>query len=282
MRYLKPVIFFILGNLAVLLAINVFLYILKLFGISFDSNTTVGLFGLSLVVGFSGSLISLFLSKWMAKKYYNVQLVGPGNKVYHYVKELTEKAGLPMPEVGIYEGPANAFATGYSARNALIAVSSELLNTLDDKELKGVLAHEIGHIKSGDMITMALLQGILNTFVYFFAELAAKAIATNEDGEENGLVRFLVSIAFQIVFGLFASIIAMWFSRYREYKADETSAYLNGKEGIINSLIKLSKIGKPLKKEMKAFGIIGFAFSELFMSHPPIEKRIEHIKKLNI
>ena len=282
MKYLKPIVFFLLANLAILLSINIFIYALQLFGINFNTETISGLFILSLFVGFIGAFTSLFLSKWMAKKYYNVQLVGPENKVYRYVEELTKKANLPMPEVGIYYGPANAFATGYSARNSMIAVSNELIENLNDNELKGVLAHEIGHIKNGDMITMTLLQGILNTFVYFFAELLAKIVATNENGEENGLIRFLVSIALQIVFGVFATIIAMWFSRHREYKADEASAYLNGKYGIINALAKLSQIGQPLDKRMKAFGIVGFAFSELFMSHPPIEKRIKHIEELKI
>ena len=198
-------------------------------------------------------------------------------KIYNMVKELSEKAKVPVPEVGIYEGPANAFATGYSKSKSLISVSTNLIRTMNDEELKGVLAHEMGHIKNGDMITMTLLEGVLNTFVYFFAELIAKSIS---EDDKNNFLEFIISIVLQIIFGIFAGIIAMWFSRHREYKADEMSAYLNGKEGIIEALLKLKNIGQPLPKKYKAFGIIGFNISSIFLSHPPIEKRIKHLEDL--
>ena len=279
MRFFKPLMFFILGNIAIMLSLSLLLFVLKLFGININSNTTIGLLILSAIIGSSSAIIGLLISKWSAKKTFHIETINDKNHfLYKMVKELANKANIPMPEVGIYEGPANAFATGPSKKNALIAVSTQLLYNLNEEELKGVLAHEIGHIKNGDMVSMTILEAILNTFVYFFAELITKTIT-----EENEVIkRFLINAILQIVLGLFASLLAMWFSRYREYKADEASVFLNGKEGIKNALLKLSQIGQPLPAKQRAFGIIGFVegLKELFRTHPPIEKRIRHIENL--
>lgn len=279
MKLLKPLIFFILGNITIMLSISLLLFILKFFGININTNNILGLLILSAIIGSSSAVIGLLISKWMAKKYFGIELVNEEHPLYKIVNELVKKANIPMPEVGIYNGPANAFATGSSKKNSLIAVSTQLLNNLNENELKGVLAHEIGHIKNGDMITMTILEAILNTFVYFFAELITRAITQ----ENERIKRFLINIALQITLGLFVSLLAMWFSRHREYKADEASALLNGKEGIKNALLKLEQIGQPLPTKQKAFGIVGFVeeLKELFNTHPPIEKRIKNIENLN-
>jgi len=273
----KSVLMVILINFAVMAGIYIFIFILSLFGIQFNTKHIGSLFLFSAIIGFSGAFISLFMSKFMVKRMYDLKYINdPNNYLYKIVKELANKADIPMPELAIYQGEANAFATGYSKNTALIAISDQLINNLTEEELKGVIAHEIGHIKNGDMITMTLLEGVLNTFVYFLANIISRII--NE--ESKGIFYLITNLALQIVFGIFASIIAMAFSRYREYKADETSAYLNGKEGITKALLKLSRIGQPLPQQLKAFGIIGFNIGSLFLSHPPIEKRIKHIENL--
>ena len=279
MKFLKPIFWLIFMNVAVMGSLTLFIFILGLFGIHINQSTTFGLLIVSAVIGISSAIISLFLSRWIAKKNFGIQLVDKNDQLYKIVEELAQKANIPMPEVGIFNGPANAFATGPNKNHSLVAVSTELLRNFNEDEIKGVLAHEIGHIKNGDMITMTILEAILNTFVYFFAEIIASLIADKEERFKH----FILSIGFQIVFGLFASMIAMWFSRHREYKADESSVILNGKNGLKNALYKLSQIGQPLPAKEKAFGIFGFGagLTKLFASHPSIEKRIKHIEEFN-
>jgi len=247
-----------------------------------------------LVWGMVGSLISLRLSRWMAKRIYNVEVLsptGPQGQLVQRVHLIARQAGLnKMPEVGIYESPEiNAFATGHSKNASLVAVSTGLLNKMDSDEAEGVLAHEVAHIANGDMITMALLQGIINAFVMFFAHLATMAIDNmmKGDDEKGGGLGFFagqfVYMGFQMLFGILAAPILMGFSRYREYRADAGSAKLVGKDKMIKALEALQrnypqlKVDKP---EMAAFQISSKdGLMELFASHPPLKKRIEALKR---
>ena len=202
------------------------------------------------------------------------------------VARQAQLAGIPMPEVAIYHSPdVNAFATGATKSNSLVAVSTGLLNNMTEAEAEAVLAHEISHIANGDMVTMALLQGVLNTFVIFLSRIIATAVASsrNNNSEEtrSSSLYFLVSMVLEMVFGVLASIIAMWFSRYREFRADAGSASLVGKEKMIMALQRLQQLHEPqnLEGSLNAFMINGKR-SELFMSHPPLEKRIEALRNL--
>ncbi len=282
------IVLFILMNLAVMASIYLTIFILEaFFGVRLDQNTISGLLILSFIVGFSGALISLFLSKWMAKMHMGVRVIEnpthPTEKwLVETVAKLAKEAGIGMPEVGVFDGPPNAFATGWNRNDALVAVSSSMFDLMNADEIEGVLAHEISHIKHGDMITMTLLQGVLNTFVFFFSRLIANIIAPkDEEGNPSPMAYMAISFALEIALTIFASMLAMWFSRYREYKADEGAVRLDGPQGIYYALAKLGQIPKEqvaLPSDMKAFGIVGFL--DLFASHPPIEKRLENIKKV--
>ena len=201
------------------------------------------------------------------------------------ISKLAAKAGLKMPEVGVFDGPPNAFATGWNRNDALVAISTSMFDIMDTKEIEGVLAHEISHIKHGDMITMTLMQGVLNTFVIFISRILANILSPkNDEGEANPFAYMAISFALEMVFSIFATAILMWFSRYREFKADEGSVRLSGKEGIYYALAKLGEIPKEqlaLPNDMKAFGIVGF-LGNLFASHPPIPERLKHIESLKI
>ena len=282
-------IMLIIMNLAVMASLYIFMFILSaFFGVRLDSSSLSGLFIMASVFGFGGAFISLLLSKWMAKRSMGVEIIEtPRNEAEEWlittVAKLSAKAGLKMPEVGIFDGPPNAFATGWNRNDALVAVSTSLFDIMDAKEIEGVLAHEISHIKHGDMITMTLMQGVLNTFVIFISRIIANIISPrNEEGEANPFAYMAISFVLEMVFSIFATAILMWFSRYREFKADEGSVRLNGKEGIYYALAKLGQIPKEqlaLPSDMKAFGIVGFLES-LFASHPPIEARLKHIESL--
>ncbi|TCK01567.1 heat shock protein [Volucribacter psittacicida] len=280
------ILLFLATNMAVLIVFNI---ILSLTGI--QSQDAMGLLILAALFGFSGSLISLFLSKTMAKRAVNAQVIeNPSNEqerwLVNTVRQQAQQAGLPMPEVAIYHSAdVNAFATGASKNNSLVAVSTGLLNQMTRDEAEAVLAHEVSHIKSGDMVTMTLLQGVLNTFVIFISRLIARAVSSGRDGESSSGTYFLVAMVLEVVFGFLASIIAMWFSRYREFKADAGSAELVGKEKMIAALQRLQKLHEPeqLEGQLAAFAINGKrgGIASLFMSHPPLEKRIEALRNLN-
>ena len=227
------------------------------------------------------------MSKWIAKMSAGVRVIEtPSNEaeiwLVETVAKLAKEAGIGMPEVGVFYGPPNAFATGWNRNNALVAVSTSLFDLMDTKEIEGVLAHEISHIKHGDMITMTLLQGVLNTFVFFISRLIAQILAPkDEEGNISPFAYMGISFVLEMLLSIFATMLAMWFSRYREYKADAGAVKLDGPEGIYYALAKLGEIPKDqvaLPKDMKAFGIVGFL--DLFSSHPPIEKRLENIKKV--
>jgi len=262
--------------------------ILNVTGIA--GNSTGGILIMAMLFGFAGSLISLFLSKTMALRSVGAEVITePRNQAERWlvetVRRQAQQAGIPMPDVAIYHSnDANAFATGATKNNSLVAISTGLLNSMTEEEAEAVLAHEVSHIANGDMVTMTLLQGVLNTFVIFLSRVIANVVASSRNGGEESRssgIYFLVSMVLEILFGILASIIAMWFSRYREYRADAGSAQLVGKEKMIAALQRLQQIHEPQEMEgsLNAFMINGKR-SELFMSHPPLEKRIEALRSL--
>lgn len=277
---------FLATNFAVMIVLGIILSVTGIAG-----NSTGGILIMALLFGFAGSLISLFLSKTMALRSVGAEVIKePRNNaerwLFETVQRQSQQAGIPMPDVAIYHSEdVNAFATGATKNNSLVAVSTGLLNAMTEDEAEAVVAHEVAHIANGDMVTMTLLQGVLNTFVIFISRMIATAVASsrNDDGEEtqNGGIYFLVSMVLEILFGVLATIIAMWFSRYREFKADAGSAQLVGKEKMIAALQRLQHVHEPqeLQGSLSAFMINGKR-SELFMSHPPLEKRIEELRNL--
>ncbi|MFQ1046995.1 protease HtpX [Avibacterium paragallinarum] len=280
------ILLFLATNMAVLIVFNI---ILSLTGIR--AQDASGLLIMAALFGFSGSLISLFLSKTMALKSVNGQVIEQPRTeqerwLLNTVAMQVREANIPMPTVAIYHSAdVNAFATGASKSNSLVAVSTGLLNAMTKDEAEAVLAHEISHIQNGDMVTMTLLQGVLNTFVIFISRLIANVVASNrnDNGESSSGIYFLVSMVLEVVFGFLASMIAMWFSRYREYRADAGSAHLVGKQKMIAALRRLQQLHEPQQMEgqFAAFGINGRTggLASLFLSHPPLEKRIEALQQ---
>jgi len=252
-----------------------------------------------LIWGMVGSVISLLLSKWMAKRSTGTVVIDIPNTqeerwLLDTVGELAGRAGIKMPEVGIFPSyQSNAFATGWNRNAALVAVSSGLLNRMSRDELRAVLGHEIGHVANGDMVTLALIQGVLNAFVMFFSRIVAniidRTVFKNED-DGPGIAFYIASFVGDMVFGILASAIVMWFSRFREFRADEAGARLAGKQSMINALRRLQaehELPDQMPAEMTAFAIAegqheGFSVAALFASHPPIEKRIEALQNLQI
>ena len=243
---------FLLTNLAVLVVAGL---ILSLLGVgSYRSAGGLDLKNLMvfcLVFGMVGSIISLFLSKWMALKTTGTELIDPNAPrnqaevwLLQEVAQLSQRAGIKMPDVGIFPSyQSNAFATGWNKNDALVAVSTGLLERMNKDELRAVIAHEIGHVANGDMVTLSLIQGVVNAFVMFFARVVGDYIDRNifgrEEGEAPGLAFIGITIVLDIVFGILASAIVMWFSRYREYRADEAGARLAGKQAMIDALLRL-------------------------------------------
>lgn len=292
---------FLLTNLAVLVVAGLILSILGVGSYHSAGGLNLGsLLVFCFVFGMVGSMISLFMSKWVAKKTTGTQIIEtPRNQAEQWllqtVSELAQTAGIKMPEVGIfYSTQSNAFATGWNKNDALVAVSSGLLERMSADEVRAVLAHEIGHVANGDMVTLSLVQGVVNTFVMFFARVAGDFIDRNLFGrgadEPPGIGYFVTSMVLDIVFGILASTIVLWFSRYREYRADEAGARLAGKQNMINALLRLrseSELPDQMPKEMQAFAIAegqhqGFSLAALFHTHPSIEQRVEALQKLNL
>lgn len=291
---IKRVVLFLATNLAVLLVLSVVLRLLGVDRVLDESGAGLdyeALLVLSLVIGFGGSFISLAMSKWMAKRSTGARVIThPANATESWllstVQRQAQQAGIDMPEVAIYDAPdMNAFATGARRNSALVAVSTGLLRGMQKDEVEAVLAHEISHVANGDMVTLTLVQGVVNTFVIFLSRIVGhfvdRVILKNEQG--YGLGYFGAVIAAQLLLGILASIIVMWVSRQREFRADAGSARLNGKQPMINALARLDR-GAParLPDSMEAFGISGrraSGFKRLFMSHPPIAERIEALRK---
>lgn len=276
---MKRVFLFLATNFAILIVLGVVLS-LVLPALGIDSQSNSGLLVISAVFGMGGSFISLAMSKWIAKRSVGAVVIEQpqGQEeawLVDTVKRQAEQAGIGMPEVAIYNSPEiNAFATGMNKNNALVAVSTGLLQNMTRDEAEAVLGHEVSHVANGDMVTLALIQGVLNTFVFFFARIAASALSR---GSDNRFAYFLTVMFFQFVFGILASVIVMWFSRQREFRADEGGANLAGKQKMIAALQRLqgNHQESQLEGQLVAFGISGKrAMAALFMSHPPLEKRI--------
>ncbi|TBR12598.1 MAG: protease HtpX [Lysobacter sp.] len=285
----RRVALFLATNLAVLLLLGI---VMRLLGV--DPGTSGGLLVMATLFGFGGSFISLMMSKWVAKRSTGAHVIEqPRNESERWlvetVRRQSQAAGIAMPEVAIYDAPEiNAFATGPSRNNSLVAVSTGLLRAMDRDEAEAVLAHEVSHVANGDMVTMMLVQGVLNTFVIVLARVVGRVIdgwlgGSNRDG--GGVGYFVTVMVLDLVFGLFASIIAMWFSRQREFRADAGGAQLAGRDRMIAALTRLSQTygETTLPKQVQAFGISGgvaHGMRRLFMTHPPLAERIERLGRL--
>ncbi|WP_419812444.1 protease HtpX [Bacterioplanoides sp.] len=285
---------FLATNLAVIAVASVTLSLLGVGSYLERSGNNLNLQNLMvfcLVFGMAGSIVSLLISKWMAKKSMGVQIIDqPQNAGEQWmistVKELADKAGIGMPEVGIFHSDApNAFATGWNKNDALVAVSTGLLQKMDKEQVKAVLGHEIGHIANGDMVTLALIQGVVNAFVMFFARIIGnfvdRAVFKNEDGP--GIAFYVTTFIAEMVLGILASTIVAWFSRRREYRADQAGAELVSPAAMAGALAALKQsYDQPsdLQGELVAFGIRGEGkLSALFASHPPLDDRINALKQ---
>jgi len=290
---MKRIFLFVLTNLAVVFVISITLRLLGVDhwitqngGIDFNA-----LLVLSAVIGFSGSLISLAMSKWSAKRMVGAQVIeNPKDKTERWLVETVRRqagaAGIGMPEVAIYDAPdVNAFATGWNKDAALVAVSTGLLRNMSQDEAEAVLGHEISHVANGDMVTLALIQGVVNTFVIFFAKLFGffvdRVLLKNDGRHGRGIGAFVAEIAAQMILGVLASIIVMWFSRQREFRADAGGARLAGRNKMIAALekLKINHEQATLPEKMAAFGISGgHAFAKMFMTHPPLDERIAALR----
>jgi len=296
---------FLVTNLAIVLVASITLNILGVQHYLDQSGTGLNLTSLLLfcaVFGMTGSFISLLLSKWMAKRSMRVQLIEqPQNQEQQWllntVKELSETAGIGMPEVGVFPAmQSNAFATGWNKNDALVAVSQGLLQKMNREQVRAVLAHEIGHVANGDMVTLSLLQGVVNTFVMFFARIIGtfidRAVFKNE--RSSGIGYMMMVFFIEAILAVLASTIVMWFSRYREYRADAAGAALTSPHAMASALEALKRefeapqleghgLDSELPKSMQAFGIssnMGQSIAKLFASHPPLEMRIAALRAI--
>jgi len=282
---MKRIVLFLATNLAVLVVLTIVLRVLGLDRfLSAEGIDYRALLGFSVVVGFTGSIISLLMSKSMAKMSTRAQVIdGSENADARWlvdtVKRLTEKAGIGMPEVAVYDGAPNAFATGAFKNSALVAVSTGLLQSMNREEVEAVLGHEVAHVANGDMVTLTLIQGVVNTFVIFLSRIVGffvdRVVFRTERGTGPGF--FITVMVSQILFGILASVIVAWFSRRREFRADAGSAgYLGSPRPMMNALARLGGMEPPhLPEAVRAFGINGRpSWLALFSTHPPIEQRI--------
>ncbi len=291
----KRITLFLATNLAVLVLLGIIMnVVLPMFGIQLGNNGSLLVF--AALFGFGGSFISLMLSKWMAKRSTGAMVIEqPRNEVEQWlvatVQRQAQQAGIGMPEVAIYDAPEiNAFATGANRNNALVAVSTGLLRGMDRDQAEAVLAHEVSHVANGDMVTMALVQGVLNTFVIVLSRLVGRVIDGYLSGgrsEGAGIGYYASVFVLDMVFGLFASMIAMWFSRHREFRADAGSATLSGREKMISALERLKQNHgeNTLPKQVAAFGIsgaVGHGLKKLLMSHPPLDERIHALRNASL
>ncbi len=290
---MKRIVLFLLTNIAVLALLSVVVFIVeRVFGIRIGGGGYGALLVFSAIFGFGGALISLAMSKWIAKRTMGVRVIDqPANAAEQWllatVARLAESAHVRMPEVGVFESPEmNAFATGARRDAALVAVSTGLLRGMTPSQIEAVLGHELSHVANGDMVTLTLLQGVLNTFVIFLARLIGnvvdRAVLRNER-DEPGIGLFVTTMIAQIVLGVFASMIVAWFSRRREFRADRGGAQLAGRSNMIGALEALqhSQGGVPMPESMQAFGINterSGGLMHLFMTHPPLAQRIAALR----
>jgi len=283
---MKRIVLFVLTNLAIVLVLGVVSSLLGVDKFLTANGLNLGaLLGFALVMGFGGSFISLLISKPIAKWSAGVQLIGQPQSadeqwLLDTVRKFANQAQIGMPEVGIFEGEPNAFATGAFKNSALVAVSTGLLQGMTREEVEAVIGHEVAHIANGDMVTMALIQGVMNTFVVFISRVVGYAVDSflRRNDEENtgpGIGYFVTTIVMDIVLGFLAAIVVAWFSRQREFRADAGAAHLMGqKQPMINALARLGGMqAGELPKSMAAMGIAG-GIGQLFSTHPPLEERI--------
>ena len=289
---MKRVALFLITNVAILVVLSIVVQLLGIEPMLNENGLNLGaLLAFAAVFGMGGAFISLAMSKWSAKRMVGAQVIEqPRTEIERWLVDTVSRqaraAGIGMPEVAIYDAPdVNAFATGMNRNNALVAVSTGLLNGMTRDEAEAVLAHEVSHVANGDMVTLALIQGVVNTFVIFLSRvighLVDRVVFKNERG--HGPAFFITSLFAQLVLGVLASIIVMWFSRQREFRADAGAADLAGRQKMIAALERLrrGRDPEPLPDQMAALGISGSrssGFKRLFMTHPPLEERIEALR----
>jgi heat shock protein HtpX len=290
---MKRILLFLVTNLAVVFVLSIVMRILGIDQyIAAQGGSAYGLLVFAAVFGFGGAIISLLMSKWSAKRMMGVRIIEqPRDNVERWIVETVraqaQEAGIGMPEVGIFDSPEpNAFATGANKNKALVAVSTGLLQRMRKEEVEAVLGHEIGHVANGDMVTLTLIQGVVNTFVIFLARIIGnfvdKVIFKNENG--GGIAYFGVVLVAELLLGILASIIVSWFSRKREFRADAAGALLASPAAMVGALEALKRAHQPegLPEQMAAFGISAgtpTGLKRLFMSHPPLEERIDALKR---
>jgi heat shock protein HtpX len=290
---MKRILLFVVTNLAIVIVLSIVAHVLGIDQyLNARGGSLSGLLVFAAVFGFGGSLISLAMSKWMAKNAMGVQVItqprtSTESWLINAVASHARNAGIGMPEVGIFESPEpNAFATGASRNNALVAVSTGLLQRMNEHEVDAVLGHEISHVANGDMVTLALIQGVVNTFVIFLSRIIGnivdRTLFRNEDG--RGPAYFISVLVSELVLGILASLIVLWFSRWREFRADRGGAQLAGKPNMISALERLKSAHEPLPQQFAAFGIadgrVSRGFAKLWMSHPPLDERIAALRAL--
>jgi heat shock protein HtpX len=291
----KRITLFVLTNLAIMLALSVIWAGLRALGV-LDASRSLGQYGplmvMSALFGFGGAFISLLASKWIAKWSTGAKVIDtPRNDTERWLLDTVarhaNRVGIKMPQVAIYDGPEmNAFATGATRNSSLVAVSSGLLQQMQRNEIDAVLGHEITHVANGDMVTLTLLQGVLNTFVIFFSEIIGRLVDSALRGRNDqrggpGVGYWVTSIVARLVLGLFASLIVMWFSRRREFRADQGGGSLSGRDNMVSALRRLGRSEEShLPDAVAAFGITPrqSRFGGLFRSHPPIEERIRALQ----
>lgn len=294
---MKRIFLFLATNLAIVFVFGISLRILGVERYFMEQGVNLNINGLLIfaaIFGFGGSFISLVISKWTAKRLTGAKVIQqPANNTERWLLSTVErqsaKAGIGMPEVAIYDAPdVNAFATGMNRNNALVAVSTGLLHTMNSDEAEAVLAHEVSHVANGDMVTLALIQGVVNTFVIFLSRVIGhtvdRVVFKNERG--YGVAFWVTTIIAELVLGILATIIVMWFSRQREFRADAGGASLAGRQKMINALQRLqTSVAQPhLPDQLAAFGIsggIGKGIQRLFMSHPPLTERIAALQAMS-
>jgi heat shock protein HtpX len=290
---MKRIFLFLLTNLAVVLVLSIVARVTGLdTWLAVHGQSYVGLLVFAAFFGFAGSFISLAMSKFMAKRSMGVRVISPTSPdpteqwLLSVVGHHARNVGVTMPEVGIFDSPEpNAFATGARRNAALVAVSSGLLQRMGRQQVEAVLGHEMTHVANGDMVTLTLVQGVVNTFVIFLSRVIGGFLSRSEDGRGGGY--FVTVIVLQLVFGILANMIVMWFSRHREFRADRGGAQLAGRDNMIGALEDLKQVHEPLpSQQFAAFGIaegpVGGGIKRLFMSHPPLEERIAALRALSI
>ena len=288
---MKRILLFLATNLAIILVLSVVAHLVGLDTyLARSGGSLQGLLVFALFFGFSGSFISLAMSKWMAKRSMGVRVIEqPANASEQWlvstVRGHAQAAGIGMPEVGIFDSPEpNAFATGARRNHALVAVSTGLLRRMNEQEVRAVLGHEITHVSNGDMVTLALIQGVVNTFVIFLSRIIGniidRALFRSDDG--RGPAYFVTVLVTQLVLGILANLIVLWFSRQREFRADRGGAHLAGKPNMIAALERLKGDSEALPSQFAAYGITadeaGGGLRRLFMSHPPLDERIAALR----